>query len=1263
MTHARAHSSRSKADAGAPARAPTRANTPHRTRSAIGGPRVGMPQPKLRVSQPAEPMEREADVVATRVGSGVAAGEPVRLATPAGASAQRELQRAAGEEKVQRAAAEEKVQRAAAEEKVQRAAGEEKVQRAARKGPGSAPGITPRTASTIARPSSGAPLPRSVRGSIEPHLGASLVGVRVHTDADATHAATSLGARAFTVGSNIFLNRGESPLDASLMAHESTHVLQQGGGGPLAAARQPVEPEAQLLPDFITDELADYARYVPGYTLFTFIIEYDPLRGTRVERTPMTLVEGIMGLVPAGTYIFDQLRELGVLQAAFDFIEAQLATFDLSLERLERTIEQAWDEMDFKRLDPFEYNLGILAKHAERLLDDVRGFAASVVSRLMELIKEALVGVAEDLLAENKAWALIKKILHYDPLRGVPVEATTVEILEDFLRLIGKEQELEQMRARGTLQKTADWLDTQIATFMSLLTELSSLFSAAWEAIQPANLPDLPSTIPALVQRAGAFLQRVWDFSTTVAVQVIALIKDALLAWLSTFVDEVPGFNLLTVILGRNPITGAAVPRTAVNIIRGFITLLPGGNAVYERLEQTGVIADAGARIEGAISELGITWEFIVGLFKGIWDTVVSIDTLIDPIGVFIRVRDQFGEPISRLVQFIFVVLRTMFELLLAVMKFPTDLIGRIVDNAMQAYEEIKNDPIAFLLHLLEAVKVGFSNFFDHILTHLMNGLVEWLFRGLRKAGVEPPKDLSFASILDTVLQVLGISVERIWQKLAERFGQETIDKIRGAIDKVVGIWTVVKDVQERGISALWEYVESQLSNLWNTVLDAAKNWIMEQIVNKVVAKLLSMLDPTGIMAVVNSFIAFFNAVQSAIEYLRDILEIIDTWVSTIAAIARGDITPGAAKLEEGLADAIPVAIGFLANQVGLGDIATRIAEIIGNVRVVVDKALDWLLDKLAAMVNRVQAMIQGEKKGEGVTDGVRGEVRRALIEALANSPHTREQVIPIAAGIADQFRSVGVKRVVVGELNAEGGYDILVEASPLSPAVLMRLVRPGWTVAANATLRFHHAVTLQTPRVFLPPYTRERPRAPLAPEPHPSGSGVVVTGGDADLRGVQIVHPEGRPALSPTGRPREQITSDVIQVVSQNFRIEANKRQHNNHSHAEYKLVQQVMRDVPRDEWPKLASVQLNITRMPCALCCTTLQEWFHLITGASVTVNYQESHPRQIGDLVDFPTSEEDLAVLRAFPNVAMPASPAALFSTRNEASAASARAAPVK
>ena len=107
----------------------------------------------------------------------------------------------------------------------------------------------------------------------------------------------------------------------------------------------------------------------------------------------------------------------------------------------------------------------------------------------------------------------------------------------------------------------------------------------------------------------------------------------------------------------------------------------------------------------------------------------------------------------------------------------------------------------------------------------------------------------------------------------------------------------------------------------------------MTTVVQRVTAKLLSMLDPTGIMAVVNSFIAFFNAVQSAIEYLRDILEIINRYVTTLAAVAAGNIVPGAQMLEQGLAAAVPVAIGFLANQVGLGNVPEKIVEIIGRLR------------------------------------------------------------------------------------------------------------------------------------------------------------------------------------------------------------------------------------------------------------------------------------------------------------------------------------------
>jgi hypothetical protein len=74
----------------------------------------------------------------------------------------------------------------------------------------------------------GAALPKGTRSEMEGAFGADFSRVKVHTDATAATLASSMSARAFTVGSDIFLGQGESTSDRSLMAHELTHTLQQG---------------------------------------------------------------------------------------------------------------------------------------------------------------------------------------------------------------------------------------------------------------------------------------------------------------------------------------------------------------------------------------------------------------------------------------------------------------------------------------------------------------------------------------------------------------------------------------------------------------------------------------------------------------------------------------------------------------------------------------------------------------------------------------------------------------------------------------------------------------------------------------------------------------------------------------------------------------------------------------------------------------------------------------------------------------------------
>lgn len=83
---------------------------------------------------------------------------------------------------------------------------------------------------------SGRPLGDAARAFYEPRLGQDFGDVRVHTDARAAAAAHDLGARAFTLGGDIFFGRGLYAPDTTqgrrLLAHELTHVAQQAGGTP-----------------------------------------------------------------------------------------------------------------------------------------------------------------------------------------------------------------------------------------------------------------------------------------------------------------------------------------------------------------------------------------------------------------------------------------------------------------------------------------------------------------------------------------------------------------------------------------------------------------------------------------------------------------------------------------------------------------------------------------------------------------------------------------------------------------------------------------------------------------------------------------------------------------------------------------------------------------------------------------------------------------------------------------------------------------------
>lgn len=94
----------------------------------------------------------------------------------------------------------------------------------------------------------GQPLDAATRGFMEPRFGEDFGGVRVHAGGEAAAAARAIGARAYTLGSDVVFAGGEYAPHTDggrrLLAHELVHVLQQRGGPPLVQRQPDLSPRA-----------------------------------------------------------------------------------------------------------------------------------------------------------------------------------------------------------------------------------------------------------------------------------------------------------------------------------------------------------------------------------------------------------------------------------------------------------------------------------------------------------------------------------------------------------------------------------------------------------------------------------------------------------------------------------------------------------------------------------------------------------------------------------------------------------------------------------------------------------------------------------------------------------------------------------------------------------------------------------------------------------------------------------------------------------
>lgn len=217
-------------------------------------------QAKLTVGPVDDVYEQEADKTAKQV---MNMPDPVQRAAEEDELQMKSIQRASPEEEeplqaksIQRAAEEDElqmkpIQRAAEEDElqmksIQRAAPEEDELLQAKSAEAETPEVTSELEGQIeGMRGSGQAMPGEAQSFFENRFGQDFSNVNIHTGSEADTVNRSISARAFTTGSDIYFRSGEYNPDSSggreLLAHELTHVVQQGGS---QAKRKPEDGES-----------------------------------------------------------------------------------------------------------------------------------------------------------------------------------------------------------------------------------------------------------------------------------------------------------------------------------------------------------------------------------------------------------------------------------------------------------------------------------------------------------------------------------------------------------------------------------------------------------------------------------------------------------------------------------------------------------------------------------------------------------------------------------------------------------------------------------------------------------------------------------------------------------------------------------------------------------------------------------------------------------------------------------------------------------
>jgi hypothetical protein len=533
-------------------------------------------------------------------------------------------------------------------------------------------------------------------------------------------------------------------------------------------------------------------------------------------------------------------------------------------------------------------------------------------------------------------------VLGVNPISMAPADRSAANVLRAVVEFIpGGVLITQALDAYGIFDRVGGFIDQQLR---SLGITGAAIRAAVTTFIDSLGISDIFSPGDVWNRAVAIFstpIRRIIDFVAALGGQVLDFIRDAILRPLANLASQSRGWDLLIAVLGKNPITGEAVPRTAETLIGGFMKLI-GQDEVWENAKKSNAVPRAWAWFQGALATVVAFVSQIPGLFLAALHTLGIADLAALP-SAFARVAGVFANFVGQFFTWAGTAVWNLLEIIFDVVS-PGAL--AYIKKTGAALKSILKNPLPFVGNLVRAAKLGLQNFADNFGTHLKAGLIDWLTGSLPGAYI--PKAFSLVEVGKFALSVLGITWAQIRGKIVKALGPtgETIMKgLETGFDIVVAL---VKG----GPAAAWEVIKDKLTNLKDMVIEGITSFVIDTIVKKAIPKLVSMFIPGA--GFISAILSIYDTVMVFVQKLAKIAAAVIAFIDSIVAIAAGQIDAAAKKVESTLAGLLSLAISFLAGFLGLGNIASKVMGVIEKVHAVVDKALDtaiaWIVGKAKAL-------------------------------------------------------------------------------------------------------------------------------------------------------------------------------------------------------------------------------------------------------------------------------------------------------------------------